>query len=443
MTFNSITFIFWFLPVFFILYYISPRQIKPWTLLAFSYLFYAWGSVVDLVVLLAVTLLNWGFGHYISGRKYVFAAAIIADVSILAAFKYFEMPIASPLGISFFIFHAISYLSDVYHSRSDAAKNPAELALYLALFTKLTMGPIVSYSSLAPQLKNLNVSLEKIEAGIVRFCVGLAKKAVLAGSLAEICENCWADAGNSTLSAWIGILGFTLQLYFDFSGYSDMAIGLSNMLGIDIAENFRYPYLSYSVSDFWRRWHISLGAWFREYMYIPLGGSRVKLPRLMLNLLIVWAATGIWHGTGFNFIVWGLLHGFFVCIEKILVRWIHFPKLRLFGWIYTLAVVIIGWVLFNSADLPSAIEYIRAMFGNAVNLDNSLAMLMLHDNKVIIAAAIIFATPIPAQIGRRLFDGLPPAVVSAARLLLIAFCLYISITYMMVSGYTPFIYTEF
>jgi len=442
MSFVSISFAFYFLPIVFFLYWICSDKLKPYFLFLAGIIFYSWGNMEQVLVLLYIILINWLLGILVKKSKLIYVTGIIFNVFTLIEYKFFDTGLGFPLGVSFYVFHAISYLTDIHRGKTGYAKNPIHFALYLSLFTKITMGPIVKYSDMDYQLKNLqNPSAEQVSRGAVDFAVGFAKKAVLASSLSAIVTNAWPDAVNSTLSAWIGIAAYTLQLYFDFSGYTDMARGLSSMLGIEIPENFRYPYLSTSVSEFWRRWHITLGAWFREYLYVPMGGSRVSGGRVLFNLLIVWIATGIWHGSGLNFIIWGLWHCLFVCMEKLVFRKFKLPGL--FGWAYTIFVVMLGWVLFNSANLNDGISYISYLFGYAADVDNTYAEMILHDNMIILGVSLIGATNVPKEIARRLFDGLPEWFVTAAKIILISGLLYLSVTTVLSEGYTPFIYTEF
>ena len=441
LSFSSITFMCWLLPAFFIIYYAVPKAAKPWAVLVFSLFFYSWGNLTNLAVLAALILLNWLFGFAAQKSGIACFFGIAFNLLILSFYKYAGTGFKMPAGLSFVVFSAISYLVDVYTKKSGASKNPLKLALYLSLFTKITMGPIVAYSDIENQLFDPAPDACKTEGGIVRFCIGLAKKAVFAAGLANICGICWEDAANSTASAWVGIAAFSLQLYYDFSGYSDMAIGLSQMLGLSVKENFDHPYISCSVTEFWRRWHISLGGWFKEYVYIPLGGNRGHWLRVYVNLLVVWIATGIWHGKGLNFIVWGIFNCMCIWIEKALDTKSYLPKI--FGWAHMAVLVMTGWVFFNSGSLQEAWEYLSFMIGNAVNDTHSIAMLCLHDNKWIIGLSLLFATPLPAAVAKKEFDGLRPEIVSIARIVLIGACLYFAITYLMVSGYTPFIYTEF
>lgn len=443
MNFSSITFLLWFLPLFCGLYWIAPRKLKNILLLLGSLFFYAWGSFRSLWLLAAAVCADYVLGLLLERlrstrlQKAVLWLGILLHLGVLSACKVSGI---LPPGISFYTFHALSFLIDVARGDSTAPKNPVRIGLYLCLFPKLIMGPIVSYSELEAELDSRTAAPEDIAAGIFRFCIGLGKKVLLTSALAGL-GAAWNDAANSVLSAWLGLLGFSLQLYFDFSGYSDMAVGLGRMFGFHLPENFRYPYLAGSLSEFWRRWHISLGSWFKNYLYFPLGGSRKGTFRTLLNLMIVWLATGIWHGTGWQFVLWGLYFGVLICLEK---QW----KLRenLPAWLRHILcplLVMLGWVLFNSADLPSALGYFSALFGGAAAAVNAAARLYLHDYRLILPVSILGATPLPAMVFSRVFPecrGVLRAVSQAV------FCLAVlaaSFLLLANSTYQPFLYAKF
>lgn len=298
----------------------------------------------------------------------------------------------------------MSYLLDVWREKTPPQRNLLSLSLYLALFPKLIMGPIVPYHDLAPMLRAPRPSRQEVGNGCFRFSVGLAKKVLLADTLAALVSSVWGDLpGLTTLGAWLGLLGYSLQLYFDFSGYSDMAIGLGQMLGFRLPENFRYPYLCSSISDFWRRWHITLGAWFREYLYIPLGGNRRGTVRTLCNLLLVWLATGLWHGASWNYILWGLYFGVLICLEKLLVPHVRpSAHAKLLSALYRpvcLLLVLLGWVLFRAPSLSAAGTYLSALFGAAAGI-NAQAQLYLHDYLPTLLVALLGATPCAAQLCR-------------------------------------------
>lgn len=402
MVFSTILFLCGFLPIVILMYYIMPQAFRNIFLLLVSLFFYAWGEPNFIWIMLLSIISNYGFGMWIgkAGRKkYIVGLAVFLNLSILFIFKYFTfaaetirsliggqfdvIQIALPIGISFYTFQGLSYVIDVYRSEgtmtedgqviSLVQKNPLDLALYISMFPQLVAGPIVRYTDISANLKKREVTAQKFAQGAERFIIGLAKKAILANMIGKLAADIFASdfsyMGAST--AWLGAFAYTLQIYFDFSGYSDMAIGLGKIFGFHFMENFRYPYISTSVREFWRRWHISLSTWFRDYLYIPLGGNRRG--NVYVNLLIVFTVTGIWHGAGFSFLLWGLWHGLFLVIERVIIR----RKTKtssennkygnifrcLAGWIYTMLVVMIGWVAFNLPDFSEASSYLSIMFG--------------------------------------------------------------------------------
>ena len=398
MAFSSISFLFYFLPLFFIIYYLIPARAKNVVLLAGSLFFYAWGEPRWILLLLASILVTWLLGRAMrpeasaGRRRGLLILGLVFQLGLLVAVKYagfffgafIDLPkLHLPLGVSFYTFHAISYLVDVYRQKTPPQKNLLRLGLYLALFPKLVMGPIVPYHELEPALAQRTIAAQDVSDGCLRFTIGLAKKALLADALAGLVTGIWGDLASLTvLSAWLGLIGYALQLYFDFSGYSDMAIGLGRMLGFRFPQNFRYPYLCSSISDFWRRWHISLGSWFKEYLYFPLGGSRAGTLRTLRNLLLVWLATGLWHGASWNYVLWGLYFGVLICLEKLLApRFRAHPRKGLLAGLYQpvcLLLAVLGWVLFRAEDLPAAGRYFACLFGGAAGA-SAQARLYLHD----------------------------------------------------------------
>ncbi|MBR3341736.1 MAG: MBOAT family protein [Clostridiales bacterium] len=376
MSFASVSFLFYFLPAALLLYYICPRKIKGFLLVLISLLFYAWGSTATLLVILCSFLFNYVSGLAIgSGRKKSRVSlifAVIINVAVLVFYKYvltwFHMEgnvNGIPLGLSFYTFTVLSYLIDVYRGTDGvkAAKNPVRLAQYVFFFPKFISGPIEPYHTMAPQLQSPDVSLSNVRTGAVRFVTGLFKKVLISDVLGTLFSQIQGLPSRSVFLAWLGMLLFTLQLYFDFCGYSDMAIGLAGMLGYKLQENFDEPYASTGISDFWRRWHISLGHWFRDYIYIPMGGNRCSQSRQIMNLMTVWLLTGFWHGASLNFVFWGLYHGVLIilekfCFDKFTRRWPNFIKTVL-----TFILVMIGWVFFFSPSLMEAFSYIGELAG--------------------------------------------------------------------------------
>ncbi len=388
MAFSSMSFLFGFLPLVLLCTFLLPaqwRKARNFCLLLFSLAFYAWGGLRLLPVLLGSCLLNWGAallcGPKKAGRKAVFLLALAANLGMLAYFKYtgffvenlnalgmgLSVPrILLPAGLSFFVFQAIAYLTDVYRGTVPAERSFLRLTLFQSFFPQLLQGPILRYGDFAPQLDQRRETLEEFSAGAVRFCFGLAKKLLLADALGEIAAMAFSAGPYLTTGlAWLGAVAYTLQLYFDFSGYTDMALGLGRMLGFCLPENFNYPYVSKSASEFWRRWHMTLSFWFRDYVYIPLGGNRVKRCRQLGNLFIVWMLTGLWHGSAWTFVAWGLYYALLLCGEKFLWGKGLERLPAFFQHTYALVLITIGWVLFRAADLPQAGQVIAAMFGFA------------------------------------------------------------------------------
>lgn len=390
MVFSSILFIFYFLPLTLLLYYAGPSRLRNLVLLVMSLAFYSWGEPVYVSIMLFSTIFDYGNGLAIekclsSGRKRAARAVLLLSVAgnlgILGFFKYSNffietvnaaggtdfplLELSLPIGISFYTFQTMSYTIDVYLGQARAQKNLVQFGAYVAMFPQLVAGPIVKYKDISGQLADRNVTAERFSYGISRFITGLSKKVLLANNIGMVWEQISGGnlAGLSAAEAWIGAAAFSFQIYFDFSGYSDMAIGLGELFGFHFQENFNYPYRSKSMTEFWRRWHISLGTWFREYVYIPLGGSRKGMKRQLLNLLIVWCLTGLWHGASWNFLVWGLYFGVFLTAEKLfLLRRLE----ALPGWVshaYCLIFVAVSWVIFAFDSMADVCTYVKSMFG--------------------------------------------------------------------------------
>ena len=388
MLFSSITFLFLFLPVTVLIYYLVPQKTRNLVLLIASLFFYAWGEPVDGVLMILSILLNFFCGKDIGEKradpvraKRSLIFAVVMNVLILGFFKYYgllmetlnvlfpyEIPyreLALPIGISFYTFQELSYLIDIYRGNAKPQQRLLPFALYISMFPQLIAGPIVRYVDIEAQLLNRVMSMRKFGQGVMYFIVGFAKKVVLADSIGALYEQITAlPIGSfSVLTAWVGCLAFAFQIYFDFSGYSDMAIGLGKMFGFEFRKNFQYPYIAKNIGEFWRRWHISLGTWFREYVYIPLGGNKCPASRHLLNLLIVWALTGLWHGAQWNFLAWGLYYGVILILERY-VWGRALGRLPAFvQHIYTFVLVLIGWVFFFSPSLGAAMDYLGVMFG--------------------------------------------------------------------------------
>lgn len=457
MLFSSIPFLFYFLPCVLLLYAISPRKLKNLTLLLCSLVFYAWGEPRLVGLMLLTVFLGYILGllteKYSKYKKIFLTLSVVLSLGFLGYYKYVDffienvnavtglsiplLNVALPIGISFYTFQLLSYNIDVYRGNVSAQKSFINLATYISLFPQLIAGPIVRYSDIEKQLCKRTHTLEKAAVGVRRFVIGLSKKILIANTLGEICEIFKGSDDKSVLYFWIYAIAFSLHVYFDFSGYSDMAIGLGKIFGFDFVENFNYPYISKSITEFWRRWHISLGSWFRDYVYIPLGGSRVGKIRLLINILVVWMLTGFWHGAEWNFIIWGLYFAVLLVIEKVLfLKWLNSSKI--ISRIYVLLLVIISFVIFNAVSVNEAFEYIGAMFGiGNYPLISQEAIFYLKDYCFVLILAIIGATPIPKTLVLKLkaTEWLEPIALVAL--------LAISTAYLVDGSFNPFLYFRF
>jgi len=468
MVFSSVIFLVYFLPLVLFCYFIAPDRWRNTILLLFSLFFYAWGEPKYVFLMLFSIAMNYFFGIFIDKfqdrqrkQKLILVLAVIGNLLILGFFKYFNFmienvnillgtsfaiePIPLPIGISFFTFQAISYLVDVYRKDGEVQRNILNISLYISLFPQLMAGPIVRYQTVAEQLKKRFITLDLFTEGIQRFIMGLAKKVLLANTFGSIADDIFAmDPSNlSTGTAWIGIIAYTLQIYFDFSGYSDMAIGLGLMFGFRFLENFNYPYISKSISEFWRRWHISLGHWFRDYVYIPLGGNRVARWKIYRNLLIVWALTGFWHGASWTFLAWGTYYGIIIMIERMgLEQWMT----RLWSpirHVYVLFIVMIGWVFFRADHFSYAYAYLQTMFGfNGTGILDTYTVYYLSTNGVMIAIGVIIATPVYHLI-RKSAVNLPISLRATCLYIVCFFLLSQTILKLVNETYNPFLYFRF
>lgn len=464
MVFSSTTFLFLFLPLVLIAYYnpiFKSLAFKNAVLIVSSIFFYAWGEPVYVLLMLASILVNWALGLIVDKNradtkgKAALAASVVVNIGMLFVFKYLTftlqninllfhtdfntLNITLPIGISFFTFQAMSYVIDVYRGDGEVQKNPCNVALYISFFPQLIAGPIVRYQTIAEQIKQRHESFDEFTNGAYRFMIGFVKKVLIANNVAIVADGIFDSEVGSVASAWLGAVAYTLQILFDFSGYSEMAIGLGKMFGFDFLENFDYPYISKSVSEFWRRWHISLGTWFRDYVYFPLGGSRVKKSRLVLNLFVVWTLTGIWHGANWTFLIWGLFYFVILTLEKLT----GFPqKLGFFSHIYTMLLVIIGWVFFRAQDIASAWSYLKDMFGfGSLPLYDSTTMFYLSNYKFFLILGLICCFPIIRTVKRKVNTDKPVYTILFGIILIAAFL--ISVTYTVKGTYNPFIYFNF
>ncbi len=465
MVFSSIIFLFYFFPVTFLLYYVSPKKLRNTVCLIASLFFYAWGEPYYIILMLLSTAVNYffglsmGYGRKEKSRKLMIILGCVFNIGLLVVFKYasflletvssvfnFRLSapyIALPLGISFYTFQSLSYLIDVYRKEVPVQKRFDSLALYITMFPQLVAGPIVRYECIYPKLSERRLELNEIANGVFRFSVGLSKKVLFANKLGAVADGVWRLADISTVSAWIGMAAYSLQIYFDFSGYSDMAIGMGRMLGFDFPENFNYPYLSCSVSEFWRRWHMTLGGWFRDYVYFPLGGSRGPLLKTLRNLMLVWMLTGLWHGASMTFVVWGCYYGIIICAEKLA----GIGKQRQGGplqHILCLFLVMSGWVIFRSFSINEAFSFLKCLFiaGSAGFLDGN-ALLYLHDGLPLLILAAIGCTPVPKMLCRKLFYRMPEVLADVFRSLSVIALLCLCTLELVNSTYNPFIYFRF
>lgn len=468
MVFSSLIFIFIFLPLVLVSYYIAPRRLRNTVILLASLLFYAWGEPTYIILIIISILINYLGALLIrvhiknkDKSKFIFITLLLIDISILFFFKYYGFAIeclgsiigldlkvksiSLPLGISFYTFQQISYIADIYMQKIKPQRNLIDFATYITMFPQLIAGPIVKYDDIHKQLANRKESIDKFGEGVQRFIIGLGKKVILANNIGVI----WTQVKEVNLNdlsvvlAWIGIIAFTLQIYFDFSGYSDMAIGLAKMFGFDFLENFDYPYISKSITEFWRRWHMSLGGWFREYIYIPLGGNKKGTLIQVRNLFIVWFTTGLWHGASTNFVVWGLYFGVVLFIEKIYLKDLLKKVPSIFSHIYTLIIVMIGWVIFDMNTLTDSGHYIKIMFGfgNNIFIDN-LAKYILTNNFIILLIGLICSTKLIKIYMNKIkstFRENDVFLITAINLLI----LIISTAYLVGASYNPFLYFRF
>ncbi|MCD7836610.1 MAG: MBOAT family protein [Lachnospiraceae bacterium] len=471
MVFSSVVFIFRFLPMFLICYFAVPGRMKNVILLLGSLIFYAWGEPVYVLLMLFSTFVHFALGRGIgakrgrpAGRAYL-AISVIINLLLLGFFKYADFLIQCvnmlfktdiplpglglPLGISFYTFQIMSYTIDVYRGDVRAQSNLLDFAVYVTMFPQLIAGPIVKYRQVEGELHNRTVNVPEISRGAKRFVIGLAKKVLIANNLGVLWEQTASMEYSrmSILTAWIGIIAFALQIYFDFSGYSDMAIGLGYIMGFKFPENFNYPYISASVSEFWRRWHISLGSWFREYVYIPLGGGRKGMGRQLFNIAVVWLLTGIWHGAGINFVIWGLWFALFLILEKLFLEKVLAALPKLAGCVYTWLVVILGWVFFSLDTPGQAVLYIKALFGlNGGDVFDSQALFLLGEYIVILVISALAATPLVKMLENKVKSkgsGYSVAVYRFCEKLFIPFLLIMSIAFIVEASYNPFLYFRF
>ncbi len=466
MVFSSILFMFIYLPVVLVVYYIAPYKWRNVWLFIVNFIFYGWGEPVYLFLMIFCITINYFNGMMIGKYRLVndkkarmfLVLNTVVNLALLGFFKYYDLiaetlsmipgvsisplNLGLPIGISFYTFQTMSYPIDVYRGDADVQRNYISFGTFVALFPQLIAGPIVRYKDIADQLDFRANSVYQFASGIQRFIVGLGKKVLIANNLGLLWDiySVQGAAELTTLGAWLGILAFTLQIYFDFSGYSDMAIGLGRMLGFEFLENFNYPYISTTITEFWRRWHMSLGTWFRDYVYIPLGGNRCGKGRQFWNLLIVWALTGLWHGANWTFLLWGLYYAALIILEKfVLMKYLK--KLpRVVGHIYTLLFVILGWVLFQLNSLDACAVYYKALFGfGQAGLVASADLYYLSGYAITFIIAIVACLPI----GTKLYHKIPEKGRNVLVPILVLVVLVFSTAYLVDATYNPFLYFQF
>lgn len=466
MVFSSILFLFTFLPIVLFLYYIAPGKLKNLILLISSFIFYAWGEPVYIVLMIFSALVDYSHGILIDKYrenkklcKLILLSSIVINIGLLSFFKYYDFILNSinsligtsfkglglplPIGISFYTFQTMSYTIDVYRNEVAAQRNIITFAAYVSLFPQLIAGPIVRYSEVEEQLDYRIENFDIFGEGVRRFAVGLGKKVLLANNIGLLWEQIKIIPINELplMTAWLGILAFSFQIYFDFSGYSDIAIGLGKMFGFTFLENFNYPYISKSITEFWRRWHISLGTWFREYVYFPLGGSRRGKTLLYRNLMIVWFLTGLWHGASWNFVFWGLYFGIIIALEKAFVlKWLNSVPDSI-SHFYSIILILIGWALFAFDNLHSGIGYLKAMFGiNGTAFYDNQSIYYLYTHGLLLIILVVASTPLfknLAQKFKRFKLSYPFGAFSYAMII------FLSIAYLVDASYNPFLYFRF
>ncbi|MBR3149755.1 MAG: MBOAT family protein [Eubacterium sp.] len=466
MIFSSILFLFRFLPIVLILYFVSPKNWRNLVLFVVSLIFYGWDKPIYILLMLFSTVLDYSMGRLIEysrsrgkdvGAKLALLCSVCVNLGLLGFFKYSNLfidttnqlfgasienlDVTLPIGISFYTFQTLSYTIDVYRGRVDAQHNIITFGAYVSMFPQLIAGPIVQYKTVARELKSRTETVDDFAYGIKRFMLGLSKKVLIANTVGEMfTEIAGNTSGISTATAWLGIVAFTLQIYFDFSGYSDMAIGLGRMFGFKFNENFIYPYQSKSITEFWRRWHISLSSFFKEYLYIPLGGNRKGKGRQIFNLFVVWALTGLWHGASWNFVIWGLYYFVILVIEKfVLKKWLDKAP-SFVCHIYTVVLFVIGWAIFAYPDMADGGYYISVLLGKAPFADAG-TLYYLANYAAVLVLGIIFSTDYPKKLYRAAFKS--DKAKTAVQIVFTVVVMALSVAFLVSDSYNPFLYFRF
>lgn len=467
MVFSSLTFLMLFLPAVLLIYFAVPRQGKNAVLFIFSLLFYAWGEPIYVGLMIFSTVLDYTCGWLVekyrgtSKQKIGLLISVFTNLSLLFFFKYTDFFIGTintvfgtdiamlnlplPIGISFYTFQTMSYTIDVYRRDAKVQKNILSFGAYVSLFPQLIAGPIVRYQDVADQLNERTHSFDRFGDGVKRFVTGLGKKVLLANNIGLLWDAISKTKAENltTLAAWLGIIAFAFQIYFDFSGYSDMAIGLGKMFGFEFLENFNYPYTSKSVTEFWRRWHISLGTWFRDYIYIPLGGNRKGLPIQIRNIAIVWLLTGFWHGASWNYVLWGVFYGVLLMAEKLfLLKWLKKAP-AFIGHIYTMFAVLFGWVFFAFEDFGKGVTFLKTMFGGGAGFISNSTLYQILSYLPLLIVCLVAATPLAKKIYGKLSCKAGEGVLLTVDSVRIAGIMLLSIAYLISGSYNPFLYFRF
>ena len=469
MVFSSITFLFYFLPIVLLSYYLVPKKVKNIVLLISSLFFYFWGEPKNILIMILMIFVSYIGGLVIDKLrekkskfiKLFLFIIIVIDLSALFYFKYIDFLIRNinlylenkidligvilPIGISFFTFQIISYLIDVYRGDTKVQKNIFKLALYVSLFPQLIAGPIVRYKDVAEQIDERTHTIEKFSNGIRRFVIGLSKKVLIANILGELAGAFGTSSDGTIVFYWLYAIANMLQIYFDFSGYSDMAIGLGKMFGFEFLENFNYPYIATSITDFWRRWHMSLSSWFKDYVYIPLGGNRKGLKRQIINIFIVWFLTGLWHGANWNFILWGVYFGTILLIEKVFLLKVLDKTPKVINRIYVLFTVLISFILFSNEDLNIALQNIKGLFVSDVGFISNVSLYYLTSYLVVILIGIIGSTPLLKNLINKLSSKNEKIkkVINVLEPVVLTMLLIISVSYIIDGSFNPFLYFRF
>lgn len=466
MVFSSLIFLFVYLPIVLLLYYITPHKFRNITLLIVNLIFYGWGEPTFVWLMIFSTLVDYTHGYFIGkyreknkkiAKRFVISSIII-NLAVLCIFKYTGMitntlnvvlpflnipafTIPLPIGISFYTFQTMSYSIDVYRNEAPVQKNIFSFGTYVSLFPQLIAGPIVRYRDVAYQLDNRKETLDMFTSGVKLFMIGLSKKVLIANTMGLLWDTLRPTMlENGIIGNWIGIIAYTFQIYFDFSGYSDMACGLGNMFGFEFLQNFNYPYISKSITEFWRRWHISLGSWFRDYVYIPLGGNRKGLARNILNIIIVWALTGLWHGASYNFILWGLYFGLILLIEKFVLKKVLEKTPVIIKHIYSLILIIFGWALFYFEDMGELGKFLSSMFNVSNGILSHNAMVTVLQFLPLLIVACLASTPLAKNLYNRIKEK---EWCWIFELILTAIALTICTSALVSNSYNPFLYFRF